>query len=139
MYLAPSRVDLDLVDVADTFGQSLGKALNDAIVAMTLPGITPDSIKSNIVGRVRDLLDFPDDVGEWLQQQIFTSLGVETTIETYIWKYFADSIPVLRVENPVEVLPAEGARSPVKLPIEYLGASVNDDEMIITVDVGGVP
>lgn len=139
VYLAPSRVDLDLVDVADTFGQSLGIALNDAIVAMTLPGITPDSIKSNIVGRVRDLLDFPDDVGEWLQQQIFTSLGVETTIETYIWKYFADSIPVLRVENPVEVLPAEGARSAVKLPIEYLGASVNDDEMIITVDVGGVP
>lgn len=136
LYIAPSRVDLDIIDVADTVGDMLNSALNSMIEALGLPDWFED-IAENIIGYVRELLDIPDDLGEWLQNLIFKELGIESTIESYIAIWLADTMPIRVLEDPVEIMPAEGSLIPVRIPIEYLGAQVNDFEMILMVDVGG--
>ena len=136
VYITPSRVDLDIIDIADTVGDILDAALDAAISALGLPGWVSD-ITSSIVDLIRGLLDIPDDLGEWLQNLIFDTLGVEVTIETYITQWLADSMPILALEDPLPAFPADGPLIPVKIPIEYLGASVDDDEITIIADVGG--
>jgi len=135
-YITPSRVDLDIIDIADTVGDILDAALDAAISALGLPSWVSD-ITSSIVDLVRGLLDIPDDLGEWLQNLIFDTLGVEVTIETYISQWLADSMPILALDDPLTALPADGALIPVRIPIEYLGASVDDDEITFIADVGG--
>lgn len=136
VYITPSRVDLDIIDVADTVGDMLENALNAVAGALGIPDAIVDVIGS-IIDLVREVLDIADDLGEWLQNLIFDALGIESTIESYIAIWMADTMPIFRLEDPVEVMPTEGSLIAVKLPIEYLGAQVNDSEMVLMVDVGG--
>ena len=135
VYMTPSRVDFDFIDYADTIGDILDTALNAAINALGLPSWA-DPFVDSLVDLVRGLLDIPDDIGEWLQNLIFDTLGVETTIETYIAIWLADSMPIFTLEDPKEVMKAEGNLIPVKIPIEYLGATVDDNELTLILDVG---
>jgi hypothetical protein len=135
VYITPSRVDLDIIDIADTVGDILDTALNAAINALGLPSWA-GSVVDSIVDLVRGLLDIPDDIGEWLQNLIFDTLGVESTIESFIAIWLADSMPIFTLEDPKEVMEAKGNLIPVKIPIEYLGATVDDNELTLVLDVG---
>ena len=136
VYIKPSRVNVDVIDVADTVGDMLENALDAVAESLGIPDEIADVIGS-IIDLVREVLDIADDLGEWLQNLIFEALGIETTIESYVAIWLADTMPIFRLEDPVEVMPAEGSLIPVKLPIEYLRAQVNDSEMVLMVDVGG--
>lgn len=135
VYITPSRVQVDIIDIADTVGDILDAALNAAINVLGLPSWA-STVVDSIVDLVRGLLDIPDDVGEWLQNLIFDTLGIETTIESYIAIWLADSMPIFRLEDPKEVMEAKGSLIPVKIPIEYLGATIDDNEMTLILDVG---
>ena len=135
MYITPSRVDFDIVDIADTVGDILENALNTAINILGLPSWA-SAVVDSLVDLVRGLLDIPDDIAEWLHDLIFDTLGVESTIETYLGIWLADSMPIFSLEDPKEVMKAEGNLIPVKIPVEYLGASIDDNEMTIILDVG---
>ena len=135
VYITPSRVDLDIIDIADTVGDILDTALNAAINALGLPSWA-DPVVDSIVDLVRGLLDIPDDIGEWLQNLIFDTLGIESTIESYIAIWLADSMPIFSLEDPKQVMEAKGNLIPVKIPIEYLGATIDDNELTLILDVG---
>lgn len=135
VYITPSRVDVDLIDIADTVGDLLDSLLDAAISALGLPDWA-DFLADGLVDLVRGLLDIPDDVGEWLQDLVFDTLGVDITIESYLTSWLADKSPIFRLPDPVEALPAEGPLIAVEIPIQYLNARVDADEMVIEVDVG---
>ena len=135
VYITPSRVDLDFIDIADTVGDFLDTALNAAINALGLPSWA-DPFVDSLVDLVRGFLDIPDDLGEWLQNLIFDTLGIESTIESYIAIWLADSMPIFSLEDPKQVMEAKGNLIPVKLPIEYLGATIDDNELTLILDVG---
>lgn len=135
VYITPSRVDVDVIDVADTVGDLFEAALTAAVSALGLPSWASDFV-SNLADFIRGMLDIPDDIGEWLQGVIFDSLGLETSIESYISIWLADGMPIFRLEDPVEVMKAEGSLIPVNIPIEYLGARVDDQEMVLEADIG---
>jgi hypothetical protein len=113
----------------------LENALNTAINILGLPSWA-SAVVDSLVDLVRGLLDIPDDIAEWLHDLIFDTLGVESTIETYLGIWLADSMPIFSLEDPKEVMKAEGNLIPVKIPVEYLGASIDDNEMTIILDVG---
>jgi hypothetical protein len=136
VHLDPSRVDVDIIDIADTAGDLLDGVLDAIIEAMGLPDWA-DFLADSMVDLVRALLDIPDDVGEWLQDLIFDTLGIESTISSYISDWLADGMPIFRLEDPVQVMDAEGDLIPVTIPIQFIGARVNADEMIIETDLGG--
>lgn len=134
IHIAPSRVDIDIIDIADTVGDLMNDSLNAAIGAMELPNWA-GFLSDGMVDMVRELLDIPDDIGEWLQDLIFNELGVETTIESYMTAWLSDKSPIFRLEDPVQVMEADGDLIPVTIPIGFIGAKVNADEMIIEADM----
>jgi hypothetical protein len=128
-------IDLDIIDVADTVGDLLDTMISNAVEALGLPSVVED-IAGSVADIIRGLLDVGDDVGEWLTEFIFDTLGVGVGVEELLLKLFADEIEITRLDNPIEVMPAEGALIPVAIPIDYVGARVNDDELILEIDLG---
>ncbi|MEM6806486.1 MAG: hypothetical protein AAF696_34120, partial [Bacteroidota bacterium] len=127
-------VDLDLIDVADTIGDLLDNAIKNLVDSLGLPGIVED-ILGALADVIRSLLDIADDVGEWIADLIFNTLGISFSIEQIIANWLANKSPIFSLEDPVEVLPAEGDLIPVKVPIQYIGAAVNSDELALSVDI----
>lgn len=85
LYIQPVSIDLDVFDFADIVGNLLENALDAAID--TLLGPLPDWAKDLIhallgpvIDVVRDILDIGDDVQEWLEQMLGTSLGLINVI-----------------------------------------------------------
>jgi hypothetical protein len=132
--------DLDIIDIADTVGD-LVENLIDAAIDMLLggaPGWVKDLVKA-ILGPIDDIirfiLDIPDDIGEWLLD-ILTDLGVFDGLLNAFNGFLTNLVPPLEIEDPYPVLPAAGSLIPVKTPIDYIGVTINTDEMVIEGDIG---
>lgn len=136
VYITPSRVDVDIIDIADTVADMLNNALDEAANDLGIPSEIVDLIEG-IIELVRDGLDIADDLFDWIQTLIFDSLGIETNIETYVAVWLADKIPIYRLVDPIPVMAADGSLIAVNLPIEYIEARIDDREMTLHVDVGG--
>lgn len=134
----------------------VGDLLEDAIDMVVdgllgwLPGWAKDVLRSmfgSLVDLVRDVLDLPDDLGEWFSDLIGISLDLEGFLIELLDQFFID-YPAFRVEDPYPVLdwspplgtPASGTRLiPVKVPIEDLDVDVADTELVLTANVGNTP
>jgi len=127
-------VDIDVIDVSDTIGDILDDAIEAALAALGLPSEVQDVLDS-IVDTIRDLLDIGDDVQEWIKDLVFDALGIELGIDNLLFKFFTDEFKILDLDDPVEVLEEEAPLIPVKIPIEFIAARVNEREMIIEADV----
>jgi hypothetical protein len=127
-------VDLDIISVSDTIGDLLEDAIEAALGGLGLPDEILD-ILDWIVDRIRDLLDIGDDVQEWIKRVVFEALGIELGIDNLLVKLFTDEFQVLDLDDPVEVLEQDSPLIPVQIPIEFVGARVNQQEMIIEADV----
>lgn len=148
LFIDPVTIDFDLFDFADIVGDLLMKAIEDAIDGLFgwLPGWAKDlimAILGPIVDLVREILDIPDDIGEWLSDLLGISFGLFNTILTFIADYFASKYPLHRMEDPFPLdfiphLPFEPPTPliPVKIPIRDLSVRVNDVEMILSGNVG---
>ena len=133
-------IDLDVFDFADIVGNLLENALDAAID--TLLGPLPDwakdlirAILGPIIDLVRDILDTGDDVQEWLQQLLGTSLGLINVIVTFIADLLTTS-PIVEFADPIPLLEAEPGKMAVLLPVEFLGIEVDDTELQLQVDLG---
>jgi hypothetical protein len=140
IFLLPTTVDVDPIDIADSVGDLLEHAVDAAIDAI-LPG--PNwlrdaihTILGPVIDLIRDLLDIPDDIGEWLSELLNTSLGLLNLITTAILDYFASQNALREFEDPYPILPASGGLIPVKIPVADLNVRVTDDEMVVEADVG---
>ncbi len=144
-------IDLDIIDIADTAGDLFRNLIADSILnvldALGLPDWAIDFIDfvlGGIEGIIRDVLDIPDDVGEFLLDLI-GNLGIFQALIDAISEYIA--ITLFELEDPLEILPANPVPTvdnpvapliPVKIPIEFLGIRVNSsgNELIVEGDVG---
>ncbi|WP_113705259.1 hypothetical protein [Nonomuraea lactucae] len=142
LYIDPVTLDVDLFDIADIVGDLLEAAVDAAIDTLLgpLPGWAKDLIKAllgPVIDVVRAILDFGDDLEEWLSDLLGVSLGLFDLILTAIADYLAEDHPLFEVEDPLQILPADGALIPVLLPVEFVGTRVTDDEVVVEADIGG--
>jgi hypothetical protein len=141
VFIDPESVDIDLFDFADIVGDLLDAALDVAIDGLLgfLPGWARSLIRSilgPLVDLVRAILDIGDDIEEWLEDLLGTSLGLLNTVATAILDYLAGDNPLTEFEDPIEVLETSGGLIPVMVPITDFTVKVNDDEMIVEANIG---
>jgi hypothetical protein len=142
VHLMPGPVDLDLFDFPDVAGNLVEAALTDAIMALLPPGFVRNLVLALVGGiaeLIRTVLDIPDDIEEWLSDLFNISFGLLDIMAQGAGAFFGCR-PVYRIDDPYPLLEAEGegdaARIAVKVPIQNLGVVVNDDELVITADLG---
>ena len=144
IFVDPLEVRIDVFDVADIVGDLLVDRVEGIIDGHIgwMPDVAKDFIKERLGGVIdflRDLLDLPDDIGEWVSKQLGISLGLFNKIVTFVLDYFAVKIPIHELADPYEIRNADPAvpLNPVKIPIRALSAVVNADEMVLEATVGG--
>ncbi|HIH02527.1 MAG TPA: hypothetical protein HA263_01315 [Methanoregulaceae archaeon] len=136
-------LDLDIIDIADTVGDLFENLLADRIESLLssagAPGWAIDLINAVLGGIeniIRVVLDIPDDIGEWLIDGI-SQLGIFSGLLNALYDYLANRLPgILEIEDPYPALGQDGALVPVRIPIEFIGVTVNSRELVIEGDVG---
>lgn len=139
--LDPVWLDLDIIDIADTVGNILDQAIENAVDGLLgwLPSWARDLIKAilgPIVDLIRAILDIGDDIDEWLSNLLGVSLGILDFVASMVADHFASKHPIFEFEDPFPVLGYAGPLIPVKIPVRDVAVAVNDDEMILAADVG---
>jgi hypothetical protein len=86
---------------------------------------------------IRAVLDFGDDLDEWLSDLFNVSFGLGDFIITAIADFLGHCIPIFRLDDPFEIMPAtaEGL-VPVALPIRNVVARVDATELVVQADIG---
>lgn len=141
----PQTIDFDPFDFADTAGALFEERLTDAITALLPAGPLRDLILAAI-GTVADLIrtllrvEIEDDIHEWLSDLFNVSFGLGNIVLTFVADFFGKCVSFYQIEDPFPILPERstetGTLIPVCVPIRDLTATVNDDELIITADIG---
>jgi hypothetical protein len=150
IFVNPQTIDFDLFDFPDIVGDLIEDALTAAVTALIPGGWVRDLILA-IIGGIADLtrflLDIPDEIDEWLSDLFNISFGLFDFIVTLVLDFFGQCVPVLRIDDPFELLPEKVSTSvflsgtpvtlvPVTLPIRNLAVQVSDTELVIQADVG---
>jgi hypothetical protein len=148
----PQTVDIDLFDFADIVGDLIENALTAAITAIIPGGWVRDLILA-IIGGIADLirwlLDIPDDIQEWLSDLFNVSFGLLDFLVQLVLDFFGHCVPVYRIDDPLEILPAEISTSvflsgapvtlvPVTIPVRNLDVHVDDNELTVQADIGAL-
>lgn len=132
--------DIDLIDISATVGGLFQQALKSAIEkVLGGPNWFSDAILwmlGGVEGLIEDVLDIPDDIGEWLLDMV-SDLGIVQVVLDELYDYLALVIPpVFEVEDPYPILEADGNLIPVRLSIEYIGIKVDTLELTLNADMG---
>lgn len=140
VFIDPSEVDLDVIDIADTVGDLLEDAMTAVIdvVLGPLPDWAKDLIRAMlgpIIDLIRVILDIGDDIGEWLSDLLGVSLGLFNAIANFLADFLANKNPILEFEDPLPILEPTDELIPVKIPIRDLAVRVNTSEMILEANV----
>lgn len=141
LYLDPQPpIDLDLLDLPDMIGDLLDSVLDGIIDGLVggLPGWAKDLLHlmfGSVVDIVRDVLDIPDDIGEWFTELLGVNLDLFAVVEQAIVEVLAAQAPLHKVEQPMPLDGFSNDGQPVLLDISSLAVSINDDELILTADL----
>lgn len=143
LFIDPLTVDIDVFDIADIIGDLLEDAVTAVVNGLLgwLPGWAKSAILAimgGVIDLIRDILDIPDDIGEWLSDLLGVSLGLFNTIINFVADYFANQTPLFELEDPYPVLPGVPAipLNPVKLPIKDLSVVFTNTELVLEANVG---
>ncbi|MEZ4668670.1 MAG: hypothetical protein R3E39_12230 [Anaerolineae bacterium] len=139
IFIDPQTIDVDLFDFPDIVGNLIEDALTDLITALIPGGPVRDLIIAIIGGvsdLIRDILDIPDDIQEWLSDLFNVSFGLLDFIGTLILDYFASENPIYEFDDPFQIMEASNGLIPVRIPIRNLDVHVTDVEMVVQADVG---
>jgi hypothetical protein len=139
IHLDPQSIDLDLFDFPDVVGNLFEDALTGAVEALIPGGIVRDlllAIIGSVADLIRDVLDIPDEIDEWLSDFFNVSFGLFDLILQVVGDFFSSCNPLYGINDPLEVLPASGALIPVRIPIANVAVHNDADEMVIEADVG---
>jgi hypothetical protein len=141
LYVDPSGIDFDLFDIADIVGGLLDDAIDAAIDTLLgpLPGWFKDLLKAvlgPLVDVVRAILDFGDDLSEWISDTLGIQLGLFDFIVNALADFLAKNKSLFTLSDPLPVIEDSSGLIPVLLPIQYLSVQVTDDELVLGVDIG---
>ncbi|MBE7172417.1 MAG: hypothetical protein INR73_17650 [Williamsia sp.] len=141
LYLDPVWIDIDLIDVADTVGSILD-GLADSIINNFLswaPGWARGIVRrilSPVISLIRSALDFADDVDEWISNLLGVSLGLFDFVVQMVAEFFASRNSIFKVEDPFKMLDGSGTLIPILVPVRDLSIAVNENEMVISTNIG---
>ena len=140
IFLHLNTLDVDLFDIADIVGDLLENAVTSAVNNL-LPGPqwAKDAILAilgPIIDLIRAILDFPDDIQEWLSDLLGVSLGLLDFIGTLLVNHFAGNSALAKIEDPFQVAEADGSLVPIMIPIRDLALAVEDKELVVRASVG---
>ncbi len=149
IFLNPFPTDIDLFDVPEMVHDLLDGILNAVIdtILSPLPGWAKDLIRylfGSLIDIIRDILDIPDDINEWIKDILINTFGLNHEIRDYIFNNFMYNFPVHEIEDPYPMLGAKVLDNngtpellvPVKVPVQDLKAYNNDQEIIIEANIG---
>lgn len=145
VYIDPDEVDVDLIDVADTVGNLVERAIDDAFdrLLAPVPRVLRRLVRAFLqpmIDLFRRALDLGDDIQEWLSDLLGESLGLFNTIAEAVADFLLRD-PIFAVEDPYPIMDGDpsGPLIPVKIPINDFAIDVADTELVITADVGATP
>jgi hypothetical protein len=142
IFIDPTLVNVDPIDIPATVGDLLENAVKDAVNNLFpswLPGWAKDIIWAflgPILDLVKGILGIVGEINDWLANLLGTSFGLLSLIETAIADYFANKYPIYSFEDPYPIMEATASLIPVKIPIRDLTATVNSKEMVVLANVG---
>ena len=141
LYLDPIWVDIDLIDVAGTVGNII-EGITDKIIDKLLffaPGWAKGIVKAFLkpfIDLIEAALDIPDDIDEFISNLFGVSLGLFDFVVQQVADYFAKTHPVFSFEDPFKMLDGSGPLIPILVPVRNLNIQVDDNEMVVTTDIG---
>ncbi len=141
VFLNPTLVDLNPIDVPATIANVLENAVKQAIenaIPSWVPGWAVDLLW-DIIGPIIDViveaLGIVGDIADWFENLLDSTFNLLTIIETAIADYFASQYPLYQFEDPYPVLPATNL-IPVKIPIRDLTATIDAEELVVQANIG---
>lgn len=134
--------DLYITEIADTVGDLFKSRLKCAIDNLLSSSKAPDwainliyETLGGIDNIIRNILNIPEDIGKWFIDMI-RKIEVTKSLLNDLHDYLTSRISTaLEIEDPFQVLRADGPIIPVKVPIEFIEVSVNSHEIVIRGDV----
>ena len=142
IFIDPTLVNVDPIDIPATVGNLLENIVKDAISNLFpgwLPGWAKDIIWAflgPILDLIKGILGIVGEINEWLSNLLGNIFGLVTLIETAIADYFANKYPIYSFEDPFPIMDPTPTLIPVKIPIRDLTAMVNSKEMVVAANIG---
>lgn len=134
LYLKPEMpLDVDFIDVADIAGDLLDRVID--LIVNKLLGFLPEwarSIVNAVLGGiaklVREILDWTDDLVEWISEKVGVSLGLFNLLASALIELFYKPDPIFEIDNPYQVLPKQDGEPAVTLNITSIRATFDVNE-----------
>ena len=82
------------------------------------------------------MLDIPDDILEWLSSQLQISFGLFDLLAQLIINFVGSMVPFYQFEDPFPMIEDSSGLLPVLVPVENVSVVVNDDEFVMSADIG---
>jgi hypothetical protein len=133
--------DLELISISDTAANIL-RNLTDAIIDKILapvPAVVRGVIKAilnPIFDAIAAILDIPDDILEWLSSQLQISFGLFDLLAQLVINFIGSMVPFYQFEDPYPMIEDASGLIPVLVPVQNVGVVVNDDEFVLSADIG---
>jgi len=133
--------NLELISISDTAANIL-RNLTDFIIDKILapvPSIVRGVVKAilnPIFDAIAAMLDIPDDILEWLSSQLQISFGLFDLLAQLIINFVGSMVPFYQFEDPFPMIEDSSGLLPVLVPVENVSVVVNDDEFVMSADIG---
>jgi hypothetical protein len=133
--------DLELISISDTAANIL-RNLTDKIIDTILAPVPSElrgiakALLHPIIDAIADVLDIPDDILEWLSSQLQISFGLFDLLAQLIINFVGSMVPFYQFEDPFPMIDDASGLIPVLVPVENVAVTVNDDEFVMSADIG---
>jgi len=133
--------NLELISISDTAANIL-RNLTDFIIDKILapvPSIVRGVVKAilnPIFDAIAAVLDIPDDILEWLSSQLQISFGLFDLLAQLIINFVGSMVPFYQFEDPFPMIEDSSGLLPFLVPVENVSVVVNDDEFVMSADIG---
>jgi len=133
--------NLELISISDTAAnilRNLTDFISDKILA-PVPSIVRGVVKAilnPIFDAIAAVLDIPDDILEWLSSQLQISFGLFDLLAQLIINFVGSMVPFYQFEDPFPMIEDSSGLLPVLVPVENVSVVVNDDEFVMSADIG---
>jgi len=133
--------DLELISISDT-AENILRNLTDKIIDTILAPV-PSELRGiakaflhPIIDAIAAVLDIPDDILEWLSSQLQISFGLFDLLAQLIINFVGSMVPFYQFEDPFPMIDDASGLIPVLVPVENVAVTVNDDEFVMSADIG---